>query len=106
LFQIGDYRNKSHNPDKTILGSIPDRDGAVAEKLSVTEEQHQHQRTRVVCFGKEIAVTKATTLKKPGLGSSHGREVTFRDIFSYSLIRPVDSFQAIKIDMKCKLSPQ
>jgi hypothetical protein len=48
---------------QTVLGSIPNEYGSVAQKLSVTEEWHQDQRTRLACLGEKTTGTKAATLK-------------------------------------------
>jgi hypothetical protein len=43
LFRQVYYRNRGHNPEKSVLGSRPNEMVSVAQELSMTEEQRQDQ---------------------------------------------------------------
>jgi hypothetical protein len=51
LFRRGDYRNRGHNIEKTVLGSSPDEDGFEAQYKNGAEN-------KILFFGEETTGTE------------------------------------------------
>jgi hypothetical protein len=100
LFRSGNYKNKGHNPEN--CPGFESRWECFCS-LETKHDRRMAPRQKNVCFGEEITGTKVTNpkfvlVKVLGLG------ICFPMLFSdtYRLIRPLESFRAIKIDKKCK----